>query len=65
MTKQEVIKDLEKNNISYKLENSIIFIYIEDYCEENITKIKNQYKDYNRTIGFRPKEQFNNNDKGE
>ena len=30
MTKQEVIKDLEKNNIPYKLENSIIFIYIED-----------------------------------
>ena len=55
MTKQDVIKTLEKENIKYKIEGSVVFIYLKDYTTEEIYSVKNTLlNDYNGSIGFRP-----------
>ena len=58
MTKEDLVKILKENNITFKIEHSVIIIYLEKYTFEEIQKELEKYSDYNGSIGFRPLERL-------
>lgn len=55
--KDRVIKILIQNGYRYELEDSTIYVYVEEYNQEKINEIKRLIEPYNGSIGFRPLKQ--------
>ena len=63
MTKEEVVKVLKDNNYEIQMENSVIFVFLDRYCAEEINKVSTLIKKYKGSIGFRPKKEEVNGNK--
>lgn len=55
MKKEECIEILKNNGYEIKMENSVIFVILEDYSNEKIHEVSALIKDYKGSLGFRPK----------